>query len=217
MNKILIVEDERPIANLIKLNLDDAGYLCTCVYDGIQAMNQFEHEHFDLILLDVMLPGISGYDMMSYIQEYEIPVIFLTAKSEVEDKVRGLKLGAEDYMTKPFEIMELLARVETVLRRYNKISKVLTLFDIEIDTQSRTVKKNKVIINLTNKEYELLLLFIRNKNIALYRERIYEIVWGDIYLGDSRTVDLHVQRMRKKLGLEKEIIPVYKIGYKLEV
>lgn len=217
MINILVVEDERAISNLIKINLEDAGYLCTCVFDGAAAADILEHQSFDLILLDVMLPEIDGYELMEYIRPQKIPVIFLTAKSNVTDKVKGLKLGAEDYITKPFEIIELLARVETVLRRYNKNQSVIELFDVVIDTDSRTVKKNGQIIKLTNKEYEILLLFVRNKNVALFRERIYEKVWGDYYLDDSRTVDLHVQRMRKKLGWEDKIVPVYKIGYRLEV
>lgn len=217
MINILIVEDERSISNLIKINLEDAGYLCTCVFDGNSAADILEHNTYDLILLDVMLPEIDGYELMNYIRPQNIPVIFLTAKSNVTDKVKGLKLGAEDYITKPFEIIELLARVETVLRRYNKNQAIIELLDVVINTDSRTVKKNGQIIKLTNKEYELLLMFVRNKNVALFRERIYEKIWGDFYIDDSRTVDLHVQRMRKKLGWEDKIVPVYKVGYRLEV
>ena len=193
MNKILIVEDEQAICRLIKINLSDAGYSCKCAYDGKGAI-----------------------ELIEYIRPLEIPVIFLTAKGDVKDRVKGLKLGAEDYIVKPFEIIELVARVETVLRRYHKTSTVLSVYDISVDTLSRVVKKNDQVINLTVKEYDLLLLFIQNKNIALFRDRIYEAVWGDYYMGDSRTVDLHVQRMRKKLGLEDKIVPVYKVGYRLE-
>ncbi len=216
MNKILIVEDERPISRLIKINLSDAGYCCVCAFDGKEALELIDHQQFDLILLDIMLPKINGYELMEYIRPLEIPVIFLIAKSDVKDRVKGLKLGAEDYIVKPFEIIELLARVETVLRRYHKTATVLSVYDITVDTLSRIVRKNNQIINLTVKEYDLLLLFIQNKNIALFRDRIYEAVWGDYYMGDSRTVDLHVQRMRKKLGLEDKIVPVYKVGYRLE-
>lgn len=216
MNKILIVEDERPISRLIKINFSDAGYCCVCAFDGKEAIELIDHQQFDLILLDIMLPKINGYELMEYIRPLEIPVIFLIAKSDVKDRVKGLKLGAEDYIVKPFEIIELLARVETVLRRYHKTATVLSVYDITVDTLSRIVRKNNQIINLTVKEYDLLLLFIQNKNIALFRDRIYEAVWGDYYMGDSRTVDLHVQRMRKKLGLEDKIVPVYKVGYRLE-
>lgn len=217
MNKILIVEDEKAISNLIKINLTDAGYRCTCAYDGLQAADLIEKERYELILLDIMLPEIDGYELIEYIRPLDIPVIFLTAKCDVRDKVRGLKLGADDYITKPFEISELLARVETVLRRYNKGVNKFNLFDINVDTDSRIVKKNGRVVNLTVKEYELLILFAQNRNIALFRDRIYEKVWGDAYMGNSRTVDLHVQRMRKKLGLEDRIVAVYKIGYRLEV
>ena len=217
MNKILIVEDEKSINRLIKINLSDAGYSCLCAFDGKEAIELIDHNHFDLILLDIMLPEINGYELMEYIRPLEIPVIFLTAKSDVKDRVKGLKLGAEDYIAKPFEIIELVARVETVLRRFHKTETLLNVYDITIDTLSRIVKKKGQVINLTVKEYDLLLLFIQNKNIALFHDRIYEAVWGEYYMGDSRTVDLHVQRMRKKLGLEDKIVPVYKVGYRLEV
>lgn len=216
MNKILIVEDEVPISNLIKESLSDAGYLCFCAFDGIQAADMVEQKRYDLVLLDIMLPEINGYELLEYIRPLGIPVIFLTARSDVRDKVKGLKSGAEDYITKPFEIAELLARVETVLRRYGKTQRTVTLFDITVDTLSRTVKRNGEMVALTAKEYELLLLFAQNRNVALYRDFLYERVWGETYLGDSRTVDLHVQRMRKKLGLEHKIVPVYKVGYRLE-
>ncbi|NBI07486.1 response regulator [Senegalia massiliensis] len=217
MIKILIVEDEKPISDLIKISLMDEGYDCTCVYNGQEAADIIEEDSFDLILLDVMLPKINGYELIEYINFYDVPVIFLTAKSSVNDKVKGLKLGAEDYLTKPFNIMELLARIETVLRRYNKTAQYISFLDILIDIDARIVTKNEMQINLTTKEFDLLVLFARNKNRALYRSQIYSQVWGGEYMGDSRTVDLHVQRMRKKLSLENKIIPIYKIGYRLEV
>ncbi len=216
MNRILIVDDERPIAHLIEMNLTHAGYLCRCAYDGEEAVSLVDSEPFDLILLDVMLPLIDGYDLLEYIRPLEIPVIFLTAKSDVRDKVRGLKLGADDYLTKPFEIIELLARVETVLRRYHKTDRLIQLADLQIDTLSRQVRIGGQEIPLTKKEYELLLLLAQNKNVALFRETIYERIWGGGDMGDSRTVDLHIQRLRKKLGWESRIVAVYKVGYRLE-
>lgn len=216
MIRILVVEDEQSISNLIAMNLKKAGYFCQCVFDGAAAADIVEKEYFDLILLDVMLPEIDGFELMTYIKTFDVPVIFLTAKASVEDRVKGLRLGADDYLTKPFEIVELLARVEAVLRRYHKTENMLTTGDIVIDTASRIVWKNHQPVNLTKKEYELLLLFVRNKNIALYRETIYERIWGEEYYGDSRTVDLHVQRLRKKVGLEDKIKAVYKVGYRLE-
>ena len=216
MNRILIVDDERPIAHLIEMNLTHAGYLCRCAYDGEEAVSLVDSEPFDLILLDVMLPLIDGYDLLEYIRPLEIPVIFLTAKSDVRDKVRGLKLGADDYLAKPFQIGELLARVETVLRRYHKTDRLIQLADLQIDTLSRQVRKGGQEIPLTKKEYELLLLLAQNKNVALFRETIYERIWGGGDMGDSRTVDLHIQRLRKKLGWESRIVAVYKVGYRLE-
>ena len=216
MIRILVVEDEQAISNLIAVNLRKAGYACDCVYDGMSAADALEEGAYDLVLLDVMLPEVDGYELMGYIAPLGIPVIFLTAKASVADRVKGLRLGADDYLTKPFEIIELLARVETVLRRCHKTEQFLTEGDLVIDTASRTVKKNGMAVNLTNKEYELLLLFVRNKNIALYRETIYERIWGGEYTGDSRTVDPHVQRMRRKVGWEDKIVTVYKVGYRLE-
>lgn len=216
MYKILAVEDSPAILNLIRMSLEDAGYLCVCAEDGVQAADLLEERQFDLVLLDVMLPGIDGFELMDYIRPLGIPVIFLTAKTDVNDKVKGLRLGTEDYLTKPFEILELLARVETVLRRYGKEARLLRFEDVEADTLSRTVRKAGIPVKLTVKEYELLLLFLRNPGIALFRDRIYQLVWGGEYSGDSRTVDLHVQRLRKKLQWEGKLFAVYKIGYRLE-
>ncbi len=217
MIKILIVEDEEPIANLIRMNLVKAGYQCETVFDGEAAADMIEKNLYDLILLDIMLPKLNGYEVLEYARSVDIPVIFLTAMGDTQQKVKGLKLGAEDYIAKPFEIAELLARVETVLRRYRKTERRLRILDIEIDTDSHTVTKSGSPVELTTKEYDLLLLFLRNKNRALYRETIYENVWGGEYSGTGRTVDLHVQRMKKKLGLEEHIVAIYKVGYRLVV
>ena len=216
MIRVLIVEDEKPIAELVRMSLSGAGYSCTCVYDGLAAADRIEKESFDLILLDVMLPGADGFELMEYIRPLSVPVIFLTARSAVNDRVRGLRAGADDYLTKPFEIIELLARVETVLRRYHKLDRVIEVGGLTIDVSSRTVYRAGAEIALTKKEFELLLLFARNPGIALYRETIYERVWESDYMGDSRTVDLHVQRLRKKVGWEQRLRAVYKIGYRLE-
>lgn len=218
MGKILIAEDEQPIADLIRMSLKPAGYLCDWAPDGEAAADLLTDPIYDLVLLDVMLPKVDGFTLMEYIRPLDIPVIFITAKAAVSDRVRGLRMGADDYIVKPFDIAELLARVETVLRRCGKTERVLRLPpDIEIDTASRLVRRGGAPVALTAKEYDLLVLFVQNKNIALYRDRIYERVWGEEYLGDSRTVDLHIQRMRKKLGLEDRLVAVYKVGYRLEV
>ena len=217
MTKILIVEDEKPISKLIEMSLTSAGYACTCVYDGMAAADILEEHRYDLVLLDIMLPGASGYELMDYIRPMDIPVIFLTAKTSVADRVKGLRLGADDYLGKPFEIIELRARVESVLRRYHKTEEVLEAGDLVIDVVSRVVKKNGEVVNLTKKEFDLLVMFVQNRNIALFREKIYEHVWESEYTGDSRTVDLHVQRLRRKVGWEDKIKPVYKVGYRLEL
>lgn len=216
MIRILIAEDEEPIANLLQKNLSRAGYDCIWAPDGQKATDMMEREGIDLVLLDVMLPGINGYELMEYARELMIPVIFLTALGTTKDKVKGLKMGADDYLTKPFEIVELLARVEAVLRRYHKTENRFQVFDILIDTASRQVTRNGEAIPLTMKEFDLLLLLVRNRNIALYRETIYENVWGGEYMGQSRTVDLHIQRLKKKLNWDSEITAVYKVGYRLE-
>ena len=217
MIKILIVDDEKSICDLIDMNLSAAGYQCKSIQDGLEAIDLIEAENFDLVLLDVMLPGADGYDIMEYIRPLKIPVIFITARHEVKDRVKGLKLGAEDYLVKPFDVVELIARVEVVLRRYNKTESILTAGDVVVDVEARTVTKGGRQVVLTNKEYGLLLLFIKNKNIALFRENLYEKVWGDEYMADSRTLDLHVQRLRRKMGWEKNLVAVYKIGYRLEI
>jgi DNA-binding response OmpR family regulator len=216
MINILIVEDEAPISQLIELNLTDAGYACTCAYDGLSAIDMVTKKPYDLVLLDIMLPGANGYEVFEYIKPLNIPVIFLTAKNALNDKVSGLSMGAEDYIVKPFEIVELLARVNVVLRRYNKTSTHLSFKDLDIDLQNVTVTKSNAPLELTPKEFSLLVLFVRNVNITLFRDRIYETVWGGDYMGDSRTIDLHIQRLRKKSGLNDCLKTIYGIGYRLE-
>lgn len=216
MKRILIVEDEELIANLIKMNLATEGYHCICAFDGKAAADLIEQEKFDLILLDIMLPEIDGYELLEYIKPLGVPVIFLTAKNEVNDRIKGLKLGADDYISKPFQIGELLARVEAVLRRYGNVEKNLSLGDVEVETKSRMVYKAGVPVELTVKEFDLLVELMQNKNVALYRERLYEKVWGEAYMGDTRTLDSHIQRLRKKLGWDNYIKTVFRVGYRLE-
>ena len=217
MNHILIAEDEHLIARLVEMTLTRAGYRCTVAEDGRTAADLIEKTDFDMAILDIMLPGLDGYDLLASLKPQGVPVIFLTAKSAVNDRVLGLRLGADDYLGKPFEIIELLARVESVLRRYHKTEEVLEAGDLVIDVVSRVVKKNGEVVNLTKKEFDLLVMFVQNRNIALFREKIYEHVWESEYTGDSRTVDLHVQRLRRKVGWEDKIKPVYKVGYRLEL
>lgn len=215
--KILIVEDEKAIANLIDMNLTACGYQCVVIGDGLAAADLIEQTTFDLILLDIMLPGANGFELMDQIRPTGTPVIFITALGSVNNRVQGLRAGADDYLVKPFEIVELIARVESVLRRAGKTEERYVIDDVVIEPKSMLVMRGGVPVTLTHKEYELLLLFVRNRNIALFRDTIYERVWENEYTGDSRTVDLHVQRLRKKLGWQDKLVAIYKVGYRLEV
>lgn len=215
MYRILIVEDEIAIAELIEMKLSQAGYDCTYVLDGEAAGNLLEEKDFDLILLDIMLPKISGYELMGYVEPMNIPVIFLTAKDTVKDKIKGIKMGADDYITKPFDMGELLARVEMILRRHGKGKNIITVKDIEINMNSNEVTRNGEQIQLTPKEFQLLGVLVQNKNSVIRKEELYEKVWETEYVGNSRTVDLHVQRLRNKTGLKSEISTVFKKGYML--
>ncbi len=214
--KIMVVEDEEPIRNLIVINLEMVGYEVIPCSNGMEMKERLKTEVPDLILLDVMLPGIDGFSLIQMIDVEEIPVIFLTAKESVVDRVKGLRLGADDYIVKPFEAIELIARIEATLRRYKKGSKLLTFQSIELDPNQRIVRKDGQEVYLTVKEYDLLELFLQNRNIALTREQILEKDWGYDYLGMTRTVDMHVQRIREKLDLKDQLKTVFKVGYRLE-
>lgn len=217
MVQILIVEDEKPISNLIQLALKKAGYHSICAFDGMSAADLLEKERFDLILLDVMLPLVDGFELMEYIRPLEIPVIFLTAKDSISDRVKGLRMGADDYIVKPFEMIELLARIDAVLRRALKADAKMEIGGLTIDTRSRQVWNENGEIRLTKTEYDLLLLFARNPRRALFRETIYEQVWGGEFPYGSKVVDLQVQRLRKKVGWEHDLRAVNRVGYRLEV
>lgn len=218
MVNILIVEDEKPISDLIKLSLKGAGYFCSCVYDGETAADMIEENRYDLILLDIMMPYIDGFELLEYIKPFDIPVIFITAMNSIDDRVKGLKMGAEDYIVKPFEVVELLARVEVVLRRFHRTSDIIQINDkLTINLKQHVVRYDEQEVALTPKEYDLLVLFAQNPNVALYRETIYERVWGGNLEYTSKTVDLHVQRLRRKAHLEDMIKAVNKVGYRLEM
>lgn len=214
--KILIIEDDDAIRDLLAINLNIVGYDVLTAEDGEKGKIAFLNNDVDLVLLDIMVPKIDGFELINDIKKEDIPVIFITAKNAVMDKVKGLRLGADDYITKPFEAIEVIARIEVILRRYNKAEKILKFKDIEIDTEKRIVRKDGVSVDLTLKEYELLLVFLHNKNIALSREQLLEKVWGFDYIGESRTIDIHVQRLRDKLQLKEDIKTVFKVGYRLE-
>lgn len=213
MAKILVVEDDRHINELIRRNLKLAGHECVCCFDGEQAAQKISESQYDLILLDVMLSGMSGFTLIEKVQG--TPVIFVTAKGELKDKLLGLSLGAEDYIVKPFEMLELLARVNVILRRSQRDEDV-RLGSVHVDLNKRTVEMNGHEVALTPQEYNLLEVFIRNKNIALSREKLLELAWGYDYEGETKTVDVHVQKLRKKLGLEHMIKTITNLGYRLE-
>ncbi len=217
MRKILIVDDEEKIRELIRMNLELAGYKCDEAEDGEIALEKLNKFSPDLALLDIMLPKKNGYEIAQSFIKQNVPIIFLTAKDSVTDKVKGLKLGADDYIVKPFESMELLARIEVVLRRTGKFSDVFEYRNIKVDFAKREVFKNNEKIEMTAQEFELLKVLIQNKNLALSREKLLESAWGYDYYGDTRTVDIHIQRLRKKLSWDDIIVTVYKYGYRLEI
>ena len=214
MANILVVEDEHSINRLICRNLTLVGHGCMGAYNGEEAQQLLRENLFDLAILDVMLPDTSGFALFS--QMGEIPVIFLTARGAVTDRVKGLNLGAEDYIVKPFEMQELLARVNVVLRRSGKLSDKFVLDETEVDLHARTVLVRGEPVEITPQEFALLETLIRNCNVALSREQILSIAWGVDYYGYDRTVDVHIQKIRKKLLWEKRIRTVYKLGYRLE-
>ena len=216
MLEILIVEDEQPIRELLTMSLTKAGYHCTEAADGAAAASLLEKNTYDLALLDIMMPKINGYELLEYMQPLKIPVIFLTAKNTVDDRVRGLLAGAEDYIVKPFAMAELLARMEVVLRRFHKVDSCLEYDEYQIDLDSHRVLGPQGEVPLTPKEMDLFALLVRNRGVALFRSRIFQIVWETEFEGDSRTLDLHVQRLRKKLHLEDRLKTVYRIGYRLD-
>ena len=217
MLKILVVEDDKPISNLIFKTLREEGYHWDAAYDGKEGADLIERNVYDLALLDIMLPYINGYELLEYLLPTGTPAIFISAKGQVNDRIRGLKMGADDYLVKPFQVGELVARVETVLRRMGKSKKTLTAGDVEVNLDSRIVTKSGKQVDLTVKEYRLLIELIQNKNVALYRERLYEKVWEEEYMGETRTLDSHIQRLRKKLDWNDKIKTVFRIGYRLEI
>lgn len=216
-NRILVVEDDESISKVIKKNLTAAGYAVAACDDGTEAANLLETDSdFDLALLDVMLPGMDGFELMGYMKHSGIPVIYLTAKADLDSKVQGLRDGAEDYIVKPFEVLELLVRIEKVLERTGRMQQVLNVADIEINLLERSVRKNGEEIALKPMEFDLLTMLAKNKNIALSRERLLHGVWGVDFVGETRTVDVHIGQLRKKLFLASHIKTVSKMGYRLE-
>ena len=216
-NRILIVEDDRDIAEGIGLNLELSDYAYLIIDDGLAVVEHLKQDKsFDLALLDIMLPGLDGFALMSYIQQYNIPALYLSAKSDIPSRVRGLRDGAEDYIVKPFSMLELLVRMEKILDRNGKLNKILRFQDITLDIEKRTVVKNGSVIALQPLEFDLLAKLMRYQNCTLPRERLLNEIWGIDFAGGTRTVDIHVAHLRKKLGLENAIQAVSKVGYRLE-
>lgn len=214
---ILIVDDSVRINQLVKMSLMNT-YDIVQAFTGEDAVASLQSTKIDLVLLDITLPKMSGYDVLPYITDKEIPVIFLTAKTEVADVVQGLQLGADDYITKPFHLEVLKSRVEAVMRRvYGHADEIVKYDNLEIDITQQTVRRNGELVDLTNKEFELLVYFVRNQGVTLARETLYENIWDFADdMVDTRTVDLHVQRLRKKLGLADRITTVFRVGYRME-
>lgn len=215
MAKILIVEDEKAINDLIRFNLELVGHKCFQVFDGKAGLEEAFGAKYDLIILDVMLPEYSGFEIMEYIEE--TPVIFVTARSAPNDKIKGLRLGADDYITKPFDILELVERVKAVLRRTKADTAYFEFDGIRIEFDNRRVYKNGEEIQLKPREFDLLEVLVNNRNLALSREKLLRLVWEFDYEGDTRTVDVHIQRLRQKLGIAERIQTVYKTGYRFEI
>lgn len=217
MQRILIIEDDAAIAHLMESTLRREQYNTIWAADGVQGADLFETGHFDLILLDLMLPGISGFELLEYFVPSKVPVIIISAMGQVENRIKGLKMGADDFLVKPFQIGELLARVESVLRRTGKKETTFSCEEVTVDCDSRVVLKNGLEVELTAKEFDLLTVLIRNRNVALSRCFLYESVWQEEYTGETRTLDNHIQRLRKKLGWNDKIQTVFRIGYRLKM
>ena len=217
MAHIIVVEDEQPISDLITMNLKLVGHTYSKAFSGTEAAAMLKQEQADLILLDVMLPGLDGFQLMQQISPLQTPVILITAKDSLSDRIKGFELGAEDYMIKPFEILELLARINVVLRRNEQAAPAFHCDTVEVRFTERLVRVDQRQVDLTAREFDLLEVLIRNRNIALTRDKLLELAWGYDYAGDTRTVDVHIRQLRKKLGWEERIKTVFKLGYRLEV
>ena len=215
MADILIVEDDKSINELIRRTVRMTGHRGLPVHDGREALKAVDQKVPDLILLDMNLPDISGFELLK--QWKQIPVICVTARGEIEDRVRGLNGGAEDYIVKPFAVEELVARIQAALRRQHKEQTYYRLGSVEVDTAKAAARKDGIPVELTTREYELLKVLLENKNIALSRDRLLDLAWGIDYCGDDRTVDVHIRRLRQTLGMEDYIRTIFKYGYRLEI
>lgn len=211
---ILIVEDDLGLANLLRINMELYGFVAKLV-NSCTEFNKVKLIDYDLVILDINLPDGSGYDLIKVIKDKKIPIIILSAFDQLENKIKGFELGADDYLTKPFESIELIMRIKSILRRSKTEVDIITFGSTKIDFHQRLVTRENQIIELTNKEFDLLKYFILNKNYALSRAQILSDVWGFEYVGNTRTVDIHVQRIRAKLDFNLKTI--YGYGYRLEL
>jgi DNA-binding response OmpR family regulator len=220
MKKIFVVEDEENIRNLIEAYLKKEGYFVITAKDGDEAIEKWEENLVDIIIMDIMMPGYDGYEVLEYIrQESKVPVIFLTAKRELEDRIRGFETGADDYLTKPFSMKELVMRTKAILKRTNSIDDNLKDYgDLAINEEKKEVMVKESIIELSQREYEILLYLVKNQHIPISRERLLDRIWGLDFEGDDRVVDTAIKRLRKKMGkAEGYIKTVRGLGYKFEV
>lgn len=217
--RILVIEDEKPIAEILKYGFEKEGFEVACAYRGGTGLKTAEAFQPHLVLLDWMLPDLSGVDVCRMLTErYNIPIIMLTARGNVEDKLYGLESGADDYITKPFDLREVIARVRTILRRFEKVQGIredmLHVNGLTVSEQERMVYRDGKAIELTPKEYELLLYFLKHPRQVFTRDTLLERIWGYDYMGDTRTVDIHIQRLRKKAELGEKLVTVFGVGYK---
>lgn len=219
MRKILVIEDETAINDLICMNLEIAGYEPHPFFDGEEFSRHLkENDNYDLALLDIMLPGKDGFELLEELKEHEIPVIYLTAKGDLPSKIKGLRSGAEDYLVKPFEMLELLVRIDNILKRCRREdTEEIRIKDVIINEKKRTVHKGGVEISMQPMEFDCLLTFWKYRNRVMTRDQILNILWGVDFEGESRTVDVHVGNIRKKLDFSDVIITVPRVGYRMEV
>lgn len=216
-HRIIIVEDDLAIADALAMHLQHAGYEFQVFYDGMEAMDALLDDHqYDLALLDIMLPGMNGFELLEHMKQYNIPVIYMTAKTDAASEIKGLRDGAEDYITKPFEIMTLLVRMEKVLARFHTMQDVYYIGDVQVDVVNKKVERLGQEIKLTPIEFQVLEILVKYKNRTISRDTLLNEVWGESYYGDTRTVDVRISQLRKKLNLNEEIKTISKVGYRLQ-
>lgn len=219
--RVLIADSDPVIQETLRFGLAEAGYRCTTSGDGLSAANLLELNRFDLLLQETELPSLDGLELLDYARQLKVPCIIISQQAELADRVRGLRAGADDFISKPFAMPEVLARVEAVLRRCSSISTdteplVLSYDEFVINTRSRRLLSNGVLVELTPKEFDFFVMLVKNRGHVLYRDQLYRDLWDIEYDGTTRTLDLHAQRIRRKLNLGDRLTAVYGVGYRLE-